>query len=846
MKKQILRVKQLADQTLLRADKSEVLTEDLVVAEKRVDAIKQTCTCAQKRISSCLHNVSLEDASNEKLQKKVPELAMFHSLQECHKILGNSNLLGCTLSECANLQGKLGQELLNYEKETDRQILQPITQLLENELPNISKLRRQLSKLTLDMDSAKNRYQQALKHMQQAGNASGSSGGAKTDNLKEEAEDTTAKVEQCRDALASEMLTLISREPEFAHLLCQWYQLQADYHRRALAELDATLPAIWKLIGDSPQKPVFGYPLEEHLRVTDRKIALVIEKCACCLLTYGMDEEGLFRITGSASKIKKLKSAFNAGVVDMTESERDPHTVASTLKLYLRELPEPLMTFSLYEEWMKATSVADPNARLQALWQVVKSLPEPNHDNLRYVVKFLAKLATNSERNKMTSQNIAIVIAPNLVWAREENQSLLMGVNMGIANIHSSIVDTLVNYADWFFPGDEEFVSSPPSSARGFGDPGASSSDHSFETTNGDMDDSFTGSSSPPGQSPRAFHRSGKKPAPPAPAGGGGGGQPLMQPRDRSSFVLTSHMEAKLPPVSPAPRQNTGGTLERRRPVPLARQVSKPEVAEKPTQLLHRRSQENITETCNTHSLERRPLRPPPPKTAKPTGHVVERPSVPPPERPKSDPHKPTPEPRPRSETLTSSVVETSPVGKLQASLKKDEGSSPLSSTELLSFADDSDTEEELPRSRTSLTNGDPDEERNECAADNLVDIVGAHLAEQDDVVLRRSLREKARWDFLTASDSEHPPERPPRTSPSEGLEQHGGDEEAEEARRETPSPNINTSGPPPDLIASSEAKAVAHVDEVIESEEQKKVVVVSGVALGEARSSVAAEETRL
>lgn len=153
MKKQILRVKQLADQTLLGADKSDVLTEDLIQAEKRVDSIKHTCACTHKRILSCLHHVSLED--NEKLQKKVPELALFHSLQECHKNIGSQTLLGQVLSDCAGLQQRLGQELLNYERETDRQVLQPTNQLLETDLPNISKLRRQLSKLTLDMDAAK-------------------------------------------------------------------------------------------------------------------------------------------------------------------------------------------------------------------------------------------------------------------------------------------------------------------------------------------------------------------------------------------------------------------------------------------------------------------------------------------------------------------------------------------------------------------------------------------------------------------------------------------------------------------------------------------------------------------
>ena len=52
------------------------------------------------------------------------------------------------------------------------------------------------------------------------------------------------------------------------------------------------------LAGDSASKPVYGYPLAEHLRVTQRKIAFPIELCVCALLQFGMDEEGLFRVTG--------------------------------------------------------------------------------------------------------------------------------------------------------------------------------------------------------------------------------------------------------------------------------------------------------------------------------------------------------------------------------------------------------------------------------------------------------------------------------------------------------------------------------------------------------------------
>lgn len=66
------------------------------------------------------------------------------------------------------------------------------------------------------------------------------------------------------------------------------------------------------------------------------------------------------------------------------------------------------------------------DARLQAIWTVVQKLPAANHDNLRYIIKFLSALTKNQEANKMTSQNIAIVMAPNLIWSPDSD-----GTNIG-------------------------------------------------------------------------------------------------------------------------------------------------------------------------------------------------------------------------------------------------------------------------------------------------------------------------------------------------------------------------------------------------------------------------------
>ena len=162
-----------------------------------------------------------------------------------------------------------------------------------------------------------------------------------------------------------------------------------------------------------------------------------------------------------SSKVRRMKLSLDAGCLTFSTAleYRDPHVIAGVLKSYLRELPEPLMTYSLYDEWMAAARVSSSNdSRLQALWSVVQKLPEANRDNLRYLVKFLACLCRNQDVNKMSPQNVAIVIAPNLIWSPTTNQDASnIGMNMSTANFCSVIVDSLVSFADWFFPGEIDF-----------------------------------------------------------------------------------------------------------------------------------------------------------------------------------------------------------------------------------------------------------------------------------------------------------------------------------------------------------------------------------------------------
>lgn len=72
---------------------------------------------------------------------------------------------------------------------------------------------------------------------------------------------------------------------------------------------------------------------------------------------------------------------------------------------------------------MAASKITQSDTRLRALWEVLHKLPQANYDNLRFLIKFLSILTKNSDVNKMSPQNIAIVIAPNLIWASNEDRN---------------------------------------------------------------------------------------------------------------------------------------------------------------------------------------------------------------------------------------------------------------------------------------------------------------------------------------------------------------------------------------------------------------------------------------
>jgi len=164
----------------------------------------------------------------------------------------------------------------------------------------------------------------------------------------------------------------------------------------------------------------------------------------------GLSEIGIFRLPGQASRIQTLKEVYDQGSQHDFPPYEDVHTVASLLKLYLRELPEPVVPFVFYDSFRNAAKLYETN-QLEALDEfkrLLMQLPKVNFNVLKYLSRFLNEVQTHSDTNKMPSLNLATVFGPNLLRPQTNDPQTLMECN----NVCTDFVCILIDRHEDFFP----------------------------------------------------------------------------------------------------------------------------------------------------------------------------------------------------------------------------------------------------------------------------------------------------------------------------------------------------------------------------------------------------------
>ncbi|XP_035666797.1 unconventional myosin-IXAa-like isoform X11 [Branchiostoma floridae] len=166
-----------------------------------------------------------------------------------------------------------------------------------------------------------------------------------------------------------------------------------------------------------------------------RKVPVLVEKCISFVEKEGLYTVGIYRKSGAAAKIKQLRDACNADV-DAVDMEAYPiHVVCNVLKLFFREMAEPLLTYALYEDFLRCTvkkTAREKEAKtpemteearsetIRAIYDIIDRLPKPNHDTFERLVFHLARVAYHEDSNLMTPNSLAIVFTPCILQTNKE------------------------------------------------------------------------------------------------------------------------------------------------------------------------------------------------------------------------------------------------------------------------------------------------------------------------------------------------------------------------------------------------------------------------------------------
>ncbi|KAJ2312243.1 hypothetical protein IWW54_002197, partial [Coemansia sp. RSA 2705] len=218
--------------------------------------------------------------------------------------------------------------------------------------------------------------------------------------------------------------------------------------------------------------PMAPAPSREPVVVTDPKsfgvdlaklmpdakvVPPIVEKCLAEIELRGLEEVGIYRVSGGAADVSRLRGLFNADpdAVELGSGGfHDINVVSGVMKQFLRELPEPLMTFNLYDGFINAASIDDYDERLWAIKDLVQALPTANYTVLKRLVEHLERVTDYEEVNHMYGTNLALVFGPSLLRPPPGTSSFALAMsNLGHAQ---SVIKNLILQYHWIFNVEEE------------------------------------------------------------------------------------------------------------------------------------------------------------------------------------------------------------------------------------------------------------------------------------------------------------------------------------------------------------------------------------------------------
>nr|XP_020017068.1 oligophrenin-1 isoform X1 [Castor canadensis] len=210
------------------------------------------------------------------------------------------------------------------------------------------------------------------------------------------------------------------------------------------------------------KEPIYHSPITKQEEMELNEVGFkFVRKCINIVETKGIKTEGLYRTVGSNIQVQKLLNAFFdpkcPGDVDFHNSDWDIKTITSSLKFYLRNLSEPVMTYRLHKELVSAAKSDNLDYRLGAIHSLVYKLPEKNREMLELLIRHLVNVCEHSKENLMTPSNMGVIFGPTLMRAQEDTVAAMM--NIKFQNI---VVEILIEHFGKIYLGPPEESAAPP------------------------------------------------------------------------------------------------------------------------------------------------------------------------------------------------------------------------------------------------------------------------------------------------------------------------------------------------------------------------------------------------
>lgn len=222
-------------------------------------------------------------------------------------------------------------------------------------------------------------------------------------------------------SLSNGMVYLLHNESEEA--LLHWRQ-SLENNIDAIKTVSVTDS---KEVENLPVRPdaVFGSSLTIICEREKTNIPRFVHACLAAVEKRGLDVDGIYRVSGNMSLVQKLRQMTDQNeFYDVLSPSWDVHTITGALKLFFRELSEPIFTFALFDEFLNAFRITDRIQKIQAYREVIKKLPPFHAETMKKLFKHLAEVICHGASNRMQPQALAIVFGPTLLWPESKNKDI--------------------------------------------------------------------------------------------------------------------------------------------------------------------------------------------------------------------------------------------------------------------------------------------------------------------------------------------------------------------------------------------------------------------------------------